>query len=120
MPFIYRNLAVSPHTEEENLPSLVASLIGLPATALTDFRIVRKGVDARRKPRIKLIYTVSFMSVENTELLSRISTIPGLEWLAERQADIFTPRSTDQRIVIHGSGPAGLFTALPLAEYGLT
>ena len=120
MPFIYRNLAVSPHTEEESLPSVLASLIGLPATALADFRIIRKGVDARRKPRIKLIYTVSFLLVDNTELLSRISTIPGLEWLTEPQADIFTPRSTDKQIVIAGSGPAGLFTALRLAEYGLT
>ena len=98
MPFIYRNLAVSPLTEEESLPSLVASLIGLPATALIDFHIVRKGVDARRKPRVKLIYTVSFTLADNTDLLFRISTIPGLEWQPERQADIFSPRRTNQRI----------------------
>jgi len=120
MAFIYRNLAVSPQAEEESLPAVVASLIGLPATALIDFHIVRKGVDARRKPRVKLIYTVSFTLVENTDLLSRISRIPELEWQPERQADIFTPRRTNQRIVIAGSGPAGLFTALRLAEYGMT
>ena len=72
MPFIYRNLAVSPQTEEESLPSVVASLVGLPATALIDFRIVRKGVDARRKPRVKLIYTVSFMLVD-----TRVLLVPG-------------------------------------------
>jgi uncharacterized protein len=120
MPFIYRNLAVFPQTEEEGLPSLVASLIGLPASALTDFQIVRKGVDARRKPRVKLIYSVSFLLADTSELLSRIDKIPGLEWQAERPADIFATRRTDQRIVIAGSGPAGLFTALRLAEYGLT
>jgi uncharacterized FAD-dependent dehydrogenase len=119
MPFIYRNLAVSPQTEEESLPSLVASLVGLPASILIDFRIVRKGVDARRKPRVKLIYTVSFALVENAELLSRISKIPELEWQPDQQAAIFSPRRTDQQIVIAGSGPAGLFTALRLAEYGL-
>jgi len=120
MPYIYRNLAVSPHTEEESLPSLVASLIGIPATDLIDFRIVRKGVDARRKSRVKLIYTVSFMLVTHTELLTRSGAIPELEWQPERSADIFPPRQTDQRIVIAGSGPAGLFTALRLSEYGLT
>jgi hypothetical protein len=119
MPFIYRNLAVSPLTEEENLPSLVADLIGLPAACLNDFHIVRKGVDARRKPRVKLIYTVSFVPEDSSELLLRISMIPDLEWHAERQADIFSPRHTKQRIIIAGSGPAGLFTALRLAEYGL-
>ena len=76
MPFIYRNLEVSPQTGEERLPSVVASLIGIPETALSDFQIIRKGVDARRKPRIKLIYTVSFMLVEQEALLARISTIP--------------------------------------------
>jgi uncharacterized FAD-dependent dehydrogenase len=120
MPYLYRNLAVSPHTTEESLPSVVASLIGLPATDLIDFHIVRKGVDARRKPRVKLIYTVSFTLEEDTALRSRISTVPGLEWQTEPHADIFTPRHTDQRIVIAGSGPAGLFTALRLSEYGLT
>jgi len=120
MAFIYRNLAVSPHVEEESLPAVVASLIGLPATTLIDFHIVRKGVDARRKPRVKLIYTVSFTLVDNRNLLSRIDRIPGLELQAERHADIFTPRRSDRRIVIAGSGPAGLFTALRLAEYGLT
>ena len=120
MAFIYRNLAVSPQAGEESLSALVASLAGIPATALIDFRIVRKGVDARRKPRVKLIYTVSFTLVDTTGLLSRISRIPGLEWQPERQADLFTPRSTNQRIVIAGSGPAGLFSALRLAEYGLT
>lgn len=120
MPFIYRNLTVSPGTEEESLPSVVASLVGFPAAALCGFRIVRKGVDARRKPRVKLIYTVSFTLVENSALLSRVSSVPGLEWQPDQQPETFTPRSTDQRIVIAGSGPAGLFTALRLSEYGLT
>ncbi len=84
MPFIYRNLAVSPQTEEESLPSVVASLVGLPAAALIDFRIVRKGVDARRKPRVKLIYTVSFMLVDTRVLLPRVPQIPELEWQPER------------------------------------
>jgi len=119
MPFLYRNLEVSPQTGEERLPFLVASLIGISETALRDFQIIRKGVDARRKPRIKLIYTVSFMLAEQEALLDRISTIPGLEWQTQRPATIFTPQQTKQRIVIAGSGPAGLFTALRLAEYGL-
>jgi len=120
MPFLYRNLTVSPSTEEQDLPSLVASLVGIPAKNLTDFQIVRKGVDARRKPRIKLVYTVSFMTVEQTGLLSRVNTIPGLEWQSQGLPDVFTPSRMSRRIVIVGSGPAGLFTALRLAEYGLT
>jgi uncharacterized FAD-dependent dehydrogenase len=120
MPFIYRNFAISPHDGEENLPSLLAPLIGLRVADLSDFRIVRKGVDARRKPRVKLIYTVSFMTVEQAALLSRLAQIPNLEWQPEPPETIFSPLRSHRRMVIVGSGPAGLFTALRLAHYGLT
>jgi uncharacterized FAD-dependent dehydrogenase len=120
MPFIYRNLAVAPQAGEENLPSLVAALIRIPESDLTDFLIVRKGVDARRKPRVKLIYTVSFMTTGRAALFARMSGIPGLEWQAELQPTVFSPLRSDLQIVIAGSGPAGLFSALRLAEYGLT
>ena len=120
MPFIYRNLALTPHDGEENLLPQLAALIGLTPGDISDFRIVRKGVDARHKQRIKLIYTVSFMSVDRTALLSRIATIPDLEWQVEPQPGIFTPLNSQQQIIIVGSGPAGLFAALRLARYGLT
>jgi len=120
MPFIYRNLTISTHDGEENLPTLLAALIGLSVADLSDFRIVRKGVDARRKPHVKLIYTLSFSTVKHAALLARLDRIPNLEWQAEPQATVFTPLRSAKRIIIVGSGPAGLFTALRLAHYGLT
>lgn len=67
-----------------------------------------------------MIYTVSFGLADAQNIISRISRIPGLEWQPEQQPGAFPPQRTDQRIVIAGCGPAGLFTALRLAEYGLT
>lgn len=120
MPFIFRNLSVSPQVDEESLSSLVASLVNLPASAITGFRIVRKAVDARRKPRIKLIYTVSFTTSADHDLLSRLPSIAGLEWQPEPREDSLTKATSGRSIIIAGSGPAGLFTALRLAERGLT
>src|SRR5512133_73931 len=120
MPFIYRNLTTSPHDEEENLPALLASLIGIGVADLADFRIIRKGVDARRKAQVKLIYTLSFMTAARSALQSRLASIPNLEWQPEPPAPVFPKLRSQQRIVIVGSGPAGLFTALRLAHYGLT
>lgn len=120
MPFIYRNFAIYPQDGEENLPALLAPLIGLAAEQLSDFRIVRKGVDARHKLRVKLIYTVSFMTAQPTALLSRLPSIPNLEWQTEPPATQFTPLRSRKQIIIVGSGPAGLFTALRLAHYGLS
>jgi len=120
MPFIYRNLTTSPHDGEERLPALVSKQLGIPPAALRDVRILRKGIDARRKPRIKIIYTVSFSLADEAPLLARLAVEPDLEWQPEPQPVVFTPVRAPQRIVIVGSGPAGLFTALRLAAYGLT
>lgn len=120
MPFIYRNLTVTPCEGDAVLPLLTAARLGLEAAGLMDFRIIRKGVDARRKPRVKLIYTVSFRVRDEQALRARIDNFPGLEWQTPPAPLVFTPLRSHAGIVIAGSGPAGLFTALRLAEYGLT
>ena len=120
MPFIYRNLTLSPHESEETLRNLTAEQLGLPPQTLLDFRILRKGVDARRKPRVKLVYTVSFTAADPAALRRQTRDNPALEWQEEAVPPIFSRISSGKNIIIAGSGPAGLFTALRLAEYGLT
>ena len=123
MPFILRNFTLSPHDDEGRLPGLVAMRLGLSSSQLLDFRIVRKGVDARKKPRVKLVYTISFLLRDETSLRDRIGTpaVPAeLEWNREPVPTIFTSVRTEEKIVIVGSGPSGLFAALRLAEYGLS
>ena len=120
MPFIYRNLTLSPDAGEDDLPSLVASRVGIESSDLIDFRIVRKGVDARRKFRVKIIFTIAFTVSDAAALRSRAAEIPDLEWQQDPQPAHCTAVISTRRIVIVGSGPAGLFAALRLAEYGLT
>jgi uncharacterized FAD-dependent dehydrogenase len=120
MPFIYRNFTLSPDIGEDVLPSLVASRIGLDPADLLEFQIVRKGVDARHKPRVKAVFTLSFSVRDIESLRSRIPAIPSLEWQPESPQPCFVPVCTTQRIIIVGSGPCGLFAALRLAQYGLT
>ncbi|BCS52067.1 NAD(P)/FAD-dependent oxidoreductase [Geobacter sp. SVR] len=123
MPFLYRNIMLPQYQNEQLLPSVVASQLRLPPEALNAFRIVRKGIDARQKPRIKFVYTVSFALADESLLRSRISNDPsltGLEWQPVPQPPAFARLRSQQRIVIAGSGPAGLFAALRLSEYGLT
>lgn len=122
MPFIYRNLVLSPSETEEQLPRIVAGNLRIAAGMLQNFRIIRKGIDARRKPRVKLIYTVSFsVDKETAHLLHALAeSDPALEWQEEPQPKTFAALSSNQKIVIAGIGPAGLFCALRLAEYGLS
>jgi len=118
MPYIYRNLATSPNDSEESLPSLLASRLSLPVTALSNFRIIRKGIDARKKRDIRLVFTLSF-SVDEA-LHSKLTVDKSLEWQQDAAPVVLIPVTSNKRIVIVGSGPAGLFSALRLAQYGLT
>lgn len=122
MPFLFRNLTISPGDDENALPELAATRLGLSPVQLEHFRIVRKGVDARKKSHIRFVYTVSFTLANEASLRARISAAlapAGLEWKPEELPTLLIPARTDERILIVGSGPAGLFCALRLAEYGL-
>lgn len=118
MPFIYRNISLTPHDSEEALPALLATKLSVPLSTLRDIRIVRKGIDARKKSHIKLVYTLSFSAADNVRSL--IGADPALEWQEDTVTSTPAQIKSLTRIVIVGSGPAGLFAALRLAEYGLT
>jgi uncharacterized FAD-dependent dehydrogenase len=118
MPYIYRNLTLSPNDSEESLPSLLASKLSLPVVALRNVQIIRKGIDARKKQHVKLVFTLSF-SVDKA-FHSQVACNNSLEWRSEVVQEVLTPVCSQKKIIIVGSGPAGLFSALRLAEYGLT
>ena len=118
MPFIYRNLSLTPQDREETLPVLLAAKLSVPQACLRDLRIIRKGIDARKKPHIKVIYTLSFS--DDNSIRARLGTDPSLEWQDESAPVSTAQIQSTKRIVIVGSGPAGLMAALRLAEYGLT
>jgi uncharacterized FAD-dependent dehydrogenase len=119
MPFILRNITLRPGEDELLLRSLAAQILKLSEDELLQFRIVRKGIDARRKSSIIFVYSVAF-SV-SAGLVSRLKNmaISNLEWISEEPQPEFTHREFKESVVIAGMGPAGLFCALRLAEYGI-
>jgi len=120
MPLILRNLTLRPGDDEDRLPLLAALACGLSPDALLDFRILRKGVDARKKPKVMLVYSVAFSLVDEDTFWSHQPGIPHLERLAPEAPPVFcTPRRSEPVMVV-GMGPAGLFCALRLAAHGMS
>lgn len=104
--------------EETLLPDKVALTLAIPSAAILSWTIVRKGIDARRKPDVLRVYTIEFSVADEPQLLARHNGNPALVAVpAAATIEIF--RVTRRpKILVVGTGPAGLFSALQLVEAG--
>ena len=80
------------------------------STKITNWRIVRESIDARNKQDIRLVYTVDFECDRKLNLKEAVDT----EYSLPAQGSA----ALEDRPVIVGFGPCGMFAALILAEAG--
>lgn len=114
-----QQLKLSPaHSEPELVKKLVKAL-KINEKDIISYKISKQSIDARKKNDIKIIYTVDVEVKDELKIIKRVNNnnimltndkkyvfpCSGNEWL-------------DKRPIIIGSGPAGLFCALMLAEHG--
>lgn len=114
------NLRIGLDDGYEKLKRMSAEKLSIGIGDISNFRIVKESVDARRKRRIDLIYAVEF-SVDGDEKLIVDGSADGDIVYQEPlpQTSIrFGSKELHHRPVIIGSGPAGLFAGLILAENG--
>jgi len=101
------------------IPRAAARALAVPLTDIETCEVRRQAVDARRKTGIRLIYTVD-VGVRNEErvlaarLAHRVIPSPDESYLAASAGS----EVLAHRPVIAGSGPAGLFAGLILAQAG--
>lgn len=94
----------------------VRKSLGRRELDIKDIEIVKESVDARRKPDIKLVYTVDFSSGEVLDLGRPAKRTYEIPKIAQDEADAAV--AEHGRPVVVGFGPAGMFAALILAEAG--
>ncbi|MDD7210100.1 MAG: FAD-dependent oxidoreductase [Lachnospiraceae bacterium] len=87
------------------------------------WEIVRKSVDARKKPQLFYVYTIDAEFEEENKILSfkksRWTPVTNAEYSFPYQNTIAGfPKKEEDRPVIIGAGPAGLFAGLVLARAG--
>lgn len=106
--------------EEAELKKRAARLLRLKPAELLSFSIVRKSIDARKKPEIYAVYTVDVRVADEQTVFRKIRGRSGQIQLAEEKTYCFPmPEKPDgHRPVIVGTGPAGLFCGYMLAKAG--
>ncbi|HWQ29831.1 MAG TPA: hypothetical protein VN549_02485 [Negativicutes bacterium] len=103
---------------------LAAKKLGLKEEDIIDIEIIKRSVDARDKRDIQLVYSIEVglagdLSLSKYRRIKDAVIIEGQESLDEKNKElIFGSRVINNRPIIIGSGPAGLFAGLVLAQNG--
>lgn len=113
MSVLVRNIALSPDESEAVLYEKALKIIRKKAKDVTNFRIVRQSVDARKK-QVRLVYTVELSLLNETGITFDDKVVPA----PEKKASKKLISHLKSRPVVVGTGPCGLFCALTLARAG--
>ncbi|MBQ7857426.1 MAG: hypothetical protein IJ351_02175 [Oscillospiraceae bacterium] len=114
-----RDIILPPEHNEHQLIYEAAKLLKVSASAIRSLRLVRRSVDARKKPDVRLVYTVDVQLQGNeTKILKqsgckRAAIAPTVFYRVPKAA-----WDLPCRPVVVGFGPAGMFAALVLAIAG--
>ena len=115
-----REISLPPEHSVHQLPYEAARLLKISNSKVRRLNIVRRSVDARKKPDVKIIYTVD-VAVDGSE--NKILKQSGCKRASIAPVSFYKPPKsapeTANRPVVIGFGPAGMFAALILAIAGM-
>jgi len=114
-----REISMMPEHSVAQLSYEAARALKISPSKVRRVRIVRRSVDARKKPEIRIVYTVD-VAVDGNE--SKILKQSGCKRASIAPVSCYkVPKPAtqpEQRPVVVGFGPAGIFAALVLALAG--
>ena len=114
-----REIALPPEHSVHQLPYEAARLLKVNNSKIRKLSIVRRSVDARKKPDVKIVYTIDVAVDGNEQKILRSS---GCKRASIAKTEYYKPLKgivSNERPVVVGFGPAGMFAALVLAMAGL-
>ena len=115
-----REISMPPEHSVAQLGYEAARLLKVPNSKIRKVKLVRRSVDARKKPQVRIVYTID-VAVDGSEKkilkasgCKRASIAPITYYKVAKVAT-----QPEHPPVVVGFGPAGMFAALVLALAGL-
>ncbi|SFL99169.1 NAD(P)/FAD-dependent oxidoreductase [Rugamonas rubra] len=112
------------HSEAE-LPAAILARLQIPAAELLGFSVFKRSYDARKRSAIVLIYSLDVEVKDQAGVLARLAhdshlmASPDTGYKFVAKGEQLAGHDHNERPVVVGSGPCGLFAALVLAQMGL-
>ncbi|MBR2309458.1 MAG: FAD-dependent oxidoreductase [Oscillospiraceae bacterium] len=115
-----RDISLPPEHTVAQLSYEAARLLKVSNSKIKKVKLIRRSIDARKKPDIKIIYTID-VAIDGNE--NKIIKQSGCKKATIAPVSFYRiPKTTvqpEKRPVVIGFGPAGMFAALVLALAGL-
>ena len=104
--------------QEDEIRAAILKKLGIPASDLVRFEIFKRGVDARKSHAILYVYSIDIEVKNEAKLLTKFSRDPHVKPAPDTNYQFVSKAAAGQqeRPVIVGFGPAGIFAALILAQ----
>ncbi len=97
----------------------ISKLLNVSKNAIKEVKIIKKSIDARNKKQIFFVYNFD-ITVDNEDNILKTINLPTINKTPKEEylPPICGQKPLEDKIIIVGSGPAGLFCAYLLAENG--
>lgn len=116
MKLLLSNIILGLDDGRKELELQVSKKLKLKLDSIKNIKIFKQSIDARKKPGIRLVYSISCEVKDSI----RIPASTDIKILETPQEDLLVPgeRQISGRPLIIGTGPAGIFCGLLLAQNG--
>ena len=115
-----REISLPPEHNVAQLSFEAAQALRISVSKIRKLTIVRRSVDARKKPDVRIVYTIDVSVDGNEQKILKQSGCKRAALAADKYYKVpKCDKYPQQRPVVVGFGPAGMFAALVLAIAGL-
>ncbi|MDN3612321.1 NAD(P)/FAD-dependent oxidoreductase [Vibrio ostreicida] len=106
--------------EESAISEAIIEKLGILPEQVLAFNMFKRGYDARKKTKIQLIYTLDVEVENEQDVLEKFVSDPHVKLTPDMEYKFVAkaPDNLNERPVVIGFGPCGLFAGLVLAQMG--